>query len=76
MARKRTNSNSLRDRLASNLLAAVEADFGSHPEVIETLRVQEPSRYADLLSKLIAAAEDPADPLSFKDCESMTDIGR
>jgi hypothetical protein len=75
MARK-TQSASPRAKLTADLLAAVQADFAAHGrDVIEKMRQENPVKYAELASKLIAAEADPANPNSFKDCNSMKEIG-
>jgi len=78
MARRRkSEGKSLRDKLSQDLLAAVQNDFASNGvAAIEKLRQVSPAKYGELVSKLVAGTADPADPLSFKDCQSMTDIGR
>jgi hypothetical protein len=75
MARK-AQASSPRAKLTADLLAAVQADFAAHGrDVIEKMRQENPVKYAELASKLIAAEADPANPNSLKDANSMRDIG-
>ena len=63
-------------RLSAAFLESLEKDFQAHrEEVIETLRRESPKAYAELLGRLVMTADPPSEN-SFKDCNSMTDIGR
>jgi hypothetical protein len=75
MARK-TQSGSPRAKLSSDFLEAFQQDFAKHgAEVIAKMRLESPSKYAELAGRLIAAS-DPPEGGSLKDCNSMTEIAR
>jgi hypothetical protein len=67
---------SLRDKLGTNFLRDFEADFAANGKaVIEALRTESPAKYAEIASRLIAAAE-PEPEGGFAACKSTRDIGR
>jgi hypothetical protein len=62
-AKKPGEQPSLIDKLGDAFVKAFEADFQVHGvEVIEQLRQKAPEKYAEIATKLIAAAEKPASP--------------
>jgi hypothetical protein len=68
------NEPSLRDKLSQNFLKAFESDFEANGvEAIEKLRMENPAKYAEIASRLIAATEPKAE--GFKACENMHEIG-
>jgi hypothetical protein len=68
------NEPSLRDKLSQNFLKAFESDFAVNGiAAIEKLRIENPAKYAEIASRLIAASEPKAE--SFKDCENLREIG-
>ena len=70
----KTSEPSLRDKLSQNFLRAFESDFEANGvEAIEKLRKENPAKYAEIASRLIAAAEPKTE--GFKDCENMHEIG-
>jgi hypothetical protein len=76
-AKKPGEQPSLIDKLGDAFVKAFEADFQVHGvEVIEQLRQKAPEKYAEIATKLIAAAEKPASPGDFSRCKSVEDIGR
>src|SRR5262249_19445676 len=71
-----TSEPSLRDRLTSAFVEALEKDWQEHgTTVIAAVREQAPAKYAELIVRLV-----PVDPLivdgqgDFKDCQSQADI--
>jgi hypothetical protein len=60
----------------SRTSGTLQKDFEKHREqVIEALRKESPRAYSELVARLIAASDPPAEG-SFKDANSMEDIGR
>jgi len=77
MSRKTPQSSkSPRDRLSADFLQSFAEDFAINgAAVIQALREKSPERYAELAGKVIMAAEEPDDDLSFKSCQNMQDVG-
>ena len=74
---KKTDEPSVRDKLAADFLKAFEADFQVHGiKVIELLREKAPEKYAEIATKLIAAAEQPTSTSPFARAKSTRDFGR
>jgi hypothetical protein len=72
--RPKANEPSLRDKLSQNFLKAFESDFEANGvEAIEKLRIENPAKYAEIASRLIAATEPKAE--GFKACQDMHEIG-
>jgi hypothetical protein len=72
--RPKANEPSLRDKLSQNFLKAFESDFEANGvEAIEKLRMENPAKYAESASRLIAATEPKAE--GFKACQDMHEIG-
>lgn len=78
MRRKaKTNEPNLLGRLSANFLAALEADFAENGvAVISQLRQKSPEKYAEIASRLIAAAEPPTSLEDYSRCQSVEDVGR
>jgi hypothetical protein len=73
---RKPSQASARAELSADFLRSFQADFKAHgKEVIERMRLESPAKYAEIASRLIAASDPPAEN-SFKDCNSMEDIGR
>jgi len=65
---------SVRDKLSASFLKAFQNDFEINGiEAIEKLREESPSKYAEIASRLIAAAEPQ--PEGFEGCRSPRDLG-
>jgi hypothetical protein len=76
MPRKQSPQGTPRLRLSASFLERLERDFEKNKDaVIETLRKESPRAYAELVARLIQTTDAP-DTKSFKDCNSMADIGR
>src|SRR5262249_4119247 len=76
--KSQTSEPSLRDRLASQFIEALEKDWTEQgASVIEAMREKAPAKYAELIARLA-----PADPLitsgqgDFSQCNSQEDIAR
>jgi hypothetical protein len=65
-----------RAKLSAAFLEALEADFREYGKsVIETMRLKDPTKYAELAARMIAATEaQPTDDL--RSARSMEEIGR
>jgi hypothetical protein len=75
MPRKPSPQGTPRLRLSASFLESLEKDFQAHrDEVIAALRKENPRAYAELLGRLVQTSDPPAEN-SFKDCNSMRDIG-
>ena len=62
-----------RDKLSASFLKAFQNGFETYGvEAIEKMREENPSKYAEIAAKLIAAAEPKAD--GFEACKSKRDI--
>jgi hypothetical protein len=73
-----TSEPSLRDRLASQFIEALEKDWAEHgASVIEAVREKAPAKYAELIARLA-----PVEPHitggqgDFSECNSQEDIAR
>ena len=76
-AKKPGEQPTLIDKLGDAFVKAFEADFQLHGvEVIEQLRQKAPEKYAEIATKLIAAAETPPSPGDYSRCKNVEDIGR
>jgi len=65
---------SVRDKLSASFLKAFQNDFEINGiEAIEKLREENPAKYAEIASRLIAAAEPH--PEGFEGCRTKRDIG-
>jgi hypothetical protein len=75
MPRKPSPQGTPRLRLSASFLESLEKDFAKHrDEVIEALRKESPKAYAELLGRLVQTADQPESE-SFKNANSMRDIG-
>src|SRR5215475_14306365 len=71
----KANEPSLRDKLSAAYLEAFEADFAANGvSVIEQLRNKSPEKYAEICSRLIAAAEPPRGD-GAADANSLPELG-
>jgi hypothetical protein len=74
MPRKPSPQGTPRLRLSANFLESLAKDFEKHrDEVIEALRRESPKAYAELLGRLVMAADPPSEN-SFAKCNSTNDI--
>jgi hypothetical protein len=74
---KTAKAPNLRDKLSQAFLSAFDADFQEHGvDVIQQLRAKDPVRYAELAGRLITAAQDPANPNDYSNCQSEEEIVR
>jgi hypothetical protein len=75
MPRKPSPQGTPRLRLSASFLESLERDFEKNKDaVIEALRKESPKSYAELIGRLIAASDPPAEN-SFAKCDSMRSIG-
>jgi hypothetical protein len=73
---RKPSQASARAELSADFLRSFQADFKAHgKEVIERMRQEAPAKYAELAAKLISPESDPPNANSFKDAQSMHDIG-
>jgi hypothetical protein len=73
---RKPSQGSPRAKLGADLITAFQRDFAENGnEVIERMRQEAPAKYTELAAKLIAPESDPPSPNSFKDAQSMHDIG-
>ena len=64
----------MRDKLSAAFLKAFQADFESFGiEAIEKLREENPAKYAEIASRLIAVVEPPLE--GFEGCRTPRDLG-
>src|SRR5262249_17213616 len=74
--KNKPNEPSLRDKLSTAYLAALEADFEANGvNAIQELRTKSPEKYCEIAARLIAATE-PKTNDDYNQCESQFDIGR
>ena len=74
---KTAKQPNLRDKLSQAFLSAFDADFQEHGvNVIQQLRTKDPVKYAELAGRLITAAQDPANPNDYSNCQSEEEIVR
>jgi hypothetical protein len=67
---------SLRTKISQAFLQALEADFRLYGAgVIEAMRESDPTRYAELMGKVIMTAEPPSQD-SWEATKSMEDVAR
>jgi len=65
---------SVRDKLSASFLKAFQSDFENFGiEAIEKLREENPAKYAEIASRLIAMVEPPVE--GFEGCRSPRDLG-
>jgi len=65
---------SVRDKLSAAFLKAFQADFQNFGiEAIEKLREENPAKYAEIASRLIAVVEPPIE--GFEGCRTPRDLG-
>jgi hypothetical protein len=65
---------SARAKLSAAFLEALEEDFREYGKsVIETMRLKDPTKYAELAGKMIMTVESKAD--GFESCQTMQEIG-
>jgi len=65
---------SVRDKLSAAFLKAFQSDFESFGiEAIEKLREENPAKYAEIASRLIAVVEPPLE--GFEGCRTPRDLG-
>ena len=65
----------LRQKLTADFVAALQADWDEHgKEIIEALRTKAPTKYAEIVSRLVTPEPMPADP--YANIQSLQDIGR
>ena len=70
-----TSGIDLRQKLTADFVAALQADWAQYgAQVIELLRTKAPTRYAEIVSRLITPEPMPADP--YANVNSVEDIGR
>ena len=76
--KSQTSEPSLRDRLTSQFIEALEKDWAAHgSSVIEAVREKAPAKYAELIARLA-----PAEPHvtggqdDFCECQTQEDIAR
>jgi hypothetical protein len=72
---KKASQASARAELSADFLRSFQADFKAHgEEVIERMRLESPTKYAEIASRLIAASDPPSEG-TFASANSMHDIG-
>src|SRR5262245_26745837 len=70
-----TSEPSLRDRLTSQFIEALEKDWAEHgTSIIEKMRLESPTKYAEIVSRLVVPTEQPPAPNDFTSCQSQQDI--
>src|SRR5215831_6008198 len=70
-----TSEPSLRDRLTSQFIEALEKDWAQHgTSIIEKMRLESPTKYAEIVSRLVVPTEQPPAPNDFSSCQSQQDI--
>jgi hypothetical protein len=80
MTRSRKGNSSepsLRDRLTSAFVEALEKDWTEHgPSVIAAVREQAPAKYAELIVRLVPIEPNLVAPGDFSQCDSEEDIAK
>lgn len=78
MAKKsKSTEPSLRDRLTSALLEALERDWVEHGTVVITaVRESAPAKYAELIVRLVPVESSLIAPGDFSQCNSEEDIAK
>ena len=72
-----TSEPSLRDRLTVHFIEALEKDWAEHGiNVIEKMRLENPTKYAEMVSRLVVPTEQPPAPNDFSSCQSQAEIAR
>ena len=70
-----TSEPSLRDRLTVQFIQALEKDWAEHgTNIIEKMRLESPTKYAEVVSRLVVPTEQPPAPNDFSSCQSQADI--
>jgi len=74
---KSNSEPSLRDKLTTAFVTALEADWQQHgTEIIQTLREKDPRAYAEIVAKLTTPVEPPPAPGEFSASQSSAEIAR
>ena len=70
-------SPSIRDKLSSAFVEALEKDWAEHGvEVIQQIRQDNPVKYGELIARLVPMDANLVSANDFSKCQSMEDIGR
>jgi hypothetical protein len=73
---KTTAEPSLRDKLTSAFVEALERDWTEHgASVIAAVREQAPAKYAELIVRLVPLESSLVAPGDFSQCQDMEEIG-
>jgi hypothetical protein len=77
MRKPKSSEPSLRDKLSADFLIAFQSDFAENgAAVISRLREKSPEKYAEIASRLIAAAEPPTSLEDYSRCKTVEDVGK
>jgi len=72
---RKTSEPSLRDRLTLQFIEVLEKDWAAHgTNIIEKMRLESPTKYAEIVSRLVVPTEQPPAPDDFRNCQSQADI--
>ena len=72
----KANGNDPRQKLTGDFVTALQADWQLHgQDIIESLRTQNPVKYAEIVARLAVPEAAPA-PDDFSQCQSQLDIGK